>query len=291
MKRYVYLNGKLVDEGKASVSVFDRGLNYGDGLFETIRAYGGVPVFLKEHITRLKSGAKAIGIKPKALLKIEADIKSGAIERLLKKNGLASGSAYVKIIITRGIDRVGHLPPENPALTSIIITKPIDIDLIYKKQEKGIKVVFINGYSPVFAGIKSLNYLPNVLAKAEAQRMGADEGIFTGPDTSIKEGTSSNIFIVSGGKIKTPPLSGKPYSGVLPGVTRNYVIRLCGRLGLEVSEEPVFIKDIKKCSEAFVTSSIIEIAPLLKVDSMKIGDGRPGPVTRTLQREYGRLLK
>lgn len=266
MKTKIYLSGSIVPEGKASVSVFDRGLNYGDGLFETMKAHDGKPAFLKEHLQRLKAGARFLKIPINAL---EADVKDGVIERLLKANRLSKGSACVKIIVTRGVDKSGHAPSKGTTPTLIIITKRIDETYIVRLQKKGVKAILIKGYAPALGGFKTLNYLPCVLAKAEAERRGAFEGIFVGEDGTIKEGSSTNIFIVSKGILKTPPANAQ--SGILPGVTRQAVISIAKKLGLTVKEAPISVKDLFTCDKAFLTNSIIGMVPLVSVDSRRIG--------------------
>lgn len=275
MKTKIYLNGSIVPEGKACVSVFDRGLNYGDGLFETVKAHDGKPAFLKEHLKRLKAGVRFLKIPIKAL---EADIKDGIIERLLKANNLSKGSACVKIIVTRGVDRSGHAPSRDTMPTLIIVTKPLDEAYIHQLQTNGVKAVLIKGYAPALGGFKTLNYLPCVLAKAEAKRRGAFEGIFVGEDDTIKEGSSTNIFIVSKGILKTPPANAA--SGILPGVTRQAVIRTALKLGLTVKETPITTKDLFNCDKAFLTNSILGMVPLVSVNSRRIGGGKAGAVRK-----------
>ncbi len=266
MKTKIYLNGSIVPEDKAHISVFDRGINYGDGLFETMKAYEGRPAFLKEHLQRLRTGARFLNIPLKPL---EADVKDGVIDRLLKANGLSKGIAYLKIIVTRGVDKGGHAPPKKTKPTLIIMAKPLDEDYIARLQKKGVKAVLIKGCAPAFGGFKTLNHLPCVLAKAEAKRRGAFEGIFVGEDGTIKEGSSTNIFIISKGILKTPPVGNT--AGVLPGVTRQAVIRIAKKMGLRVKESPISTKELFKCDAAFLTNSILGMVPLLGVNSRRIG--------------------
>lgn len=278
MKNYVYLNGKIVPEDKACISVFDRGLSYGDGLFETMLASVGSVRFLKEHIERLKKGALAIGIPKGALKILEEDIRGGVIKKLLKINGLSSRAAYLRITVTRGVDKGGHLPSKGLNPTIIIITKPVDIETVSKYRKRGVKAVLIKGCSPALPHVKSLNYLPNVLGRIEAKKRKAVEGIFVNEDSSLLEGTSTNIFLLIKGVLKTPPLS-----RVLPGITRQLVITLAGKNGIRVEETTVYTKDLKNAEEAFLTNSILGIVPLIGVESWIIGDGTPGPATRSLQ--------
>lgn len=280
----VYLNGRIVAASKATVSVFDRGLCYGDGLFETIRAFRGTPEFLCDHLERLESGASAIGLPLKPVKALFKDIREGALERLLKANGLAHGTASIKITITRGESERGVLPPRRSTPTVIMAVWPVDEKVISRRRRLGVRAVMIEGYRPQIPGVKTLNYLPNVLASIEAKKRGALEGIFKGPDNSLLEGTATNLFVVAQGVLMTPPVNENPLlPGVLPGVMRKAVMGLAGRLGIRVMAVRLTEDDLTGCDEAFLTNSIAGVMPLISVDSTDLSGGRPGPMTLRLQ--------
>ena len=292
----VYLNGKFVDAEKAVVSIFDRGLRYGDGLFETMRAYNGRILFFKEHIERLRTSALSIAISKAALDRTLKGIKSN-IEGLFKLNKLTGKDAYVRITLTRGGTlRTTHLPPERPLPTLIIDTEEIDLSAIERLQSKGVTAIGVEGsnYSTVGA-VKSLNYLSNVLGKREAAKAGAYEAIFTCADGRILEGTSTNIFIVKNGIIKTPKSTCLPTGStgaILEGITRGAVIRIAREEKIELQETSLSRKDLLASDEAFITNSIIEIVPLIGFDGKVIGVKskgalpRGGPVTAIIQKRY-----
>lgn len=282
-KNYVCINGSFVPEDRAFISVFDRGLNYGDGVFETIRADRGTVHLLDEHLKRLEKGTKAIGIAQAPLKGFFDAVKNGAIETLLKKNGLSKSAASVRITVTRGVDKSALAPSRGLTPTVIIITRPLDAALISKLQKKGVKAVLLKDYSPAIPGIKSLNFLPNVIGKMEALRKGSAEGIFIGADSTVREGTSANIFLASMGAVKTPAPGVAVSEGVLPGVMRAAVIRLAKKTGLDVKEAALHEDEILVAEEAFLTNSIIGVVPLIMVDSKPVGGGRPGKITRILQ--------
>lgn len=283
MGGYVYMNGTMAPEDEARVSVFDMGFNYGDGLFETMKARGAEVLFLKEHLIRLKEGAGAIGIPPGPLKGLYADIRRGAIRDLLKKNGLGNALSYIKIIVTRG-NGDAPVPGAPVRPTTVIVCKPIDEKTVSRRQKAGVKAVVVKDFRPAIPWVKSLNYLPNILARAEAERKGAYEAIFTGADSSLLEGTSTNLFLVEGGRVKTPPvLSRGAVGGVLPGIMRGKVMELALKEGIRVIESPLYVEDLAKAEEAFLTNSIVDIVPLLSVDSRPVGSGKAGPVTRILQ--------
>lgn len=291
MRSKAYVNGKIVAESKACVSILDRGLNYGDGLFETIRAADGLPLFLSRHLERLEGGASSLGISAASLKPLMTDIRSGAIERLLKSNGLSRGPAYIRVTVTRGIDAGGHLPLKRPQPTTIIRTKPLDERALQRREKRGVGAVLLRGYLPAIPGVKTLNYLPNVLGKNEASRRGADEGIFTYGANRVSEGTSSNIFIVENGILKTPPVEVRGHSGALPGITRGFALELAKATGMKTRQIPITVERLTGCDEAFLTNSISGILPLVSIDCKAVGTGRPGPATRALQELYDRLIR
>lgn len=288
MREYVYMNGKSVPVEKACVSVFDRGLSYGDGLYETMKALDGKPLFLGAHTKRLINGARHLGFSPSMLRPFIEQIKDGAIEALLKKNRLDKGEAYVKVLITRGVDRASHLPTGGIQPTTVIVTKKLEAAALSKLREKGVAAITVDDVSPALPGVKSLNYLASVLARMRAEKAGAFEAIFT-KDGLVLEGSSSNVFMVKNGKLFTPPLAQGPAGGVLAGVTRAEVMRLAKKSSIQLSEGPVTIAALEAADEAFLTNSIMDAVPLVKVNKRPVGDGKPGPVTRAIQSRLGRF--
>ena len=280
MKLKVFINGKILPEDKACVSVFDRGLSYGDGIYETMKARDGQPLFLNEHLKRLRTGGRFLGLT--GIKGFEDMIRGGALQKLLNANGLGRGEAYVKLLVTRGTDKAGHLPAKGISPTLIIIAKPIDTALIRGIQEKGVSAVFVDDVLPALPGVKSLNYLPSVLARMKANRRRAFEAIFV-KDGFVEEGSSSNVFIVKGGKLLTPPLSGTPSEGVLAGVTRAAVMIASKKNGITVRETRLRPKDLYRADEAFITNSIMDAVPLVAIEGKKVGGGRPGMLTRLMQ--------
>jgi D-amino acid aminotransferase len=277
----VYINGRFVPEDKACVSVFDRGLNYGDGIFETMKALDGRLIFLKDHLARLRSGLRAIGFPHNAINAIVKDLSDIALERLLKINGLYMGYAYLKIIVTRGPDRDGHFPLKKPSPTVIVVCKALDAGAISKYNKQGVKITLVEGLRPALPAIKSLNFLPNVLGKLYASKRGSFEAIFA-EKGSLIEGTSTNLFVVKGSVLLTPAAGKAPF-GILPGIMRKNVIR-CARLNnVSIKETNVRVRDIMSSKEAFLTNSILDIVPITHIDSKPIGNGKPGAVTRLVQ--------
>ncbi|MDE2059228.1 MAG: aminotransferase class IV [candidate division NC10 bacterium] len=282
---FVYLNGRYVQAERAKVSAFDRGFSYGDGLFETIRAYTGWIFGLERHLARLKKGADQIGIP------FESNVGEWRklMGELLRRNRLQVTDASLRLTVTRGPDVLGSLlPPDAPLPpTLLLVARPLD-EGIAERQQVGIGAVTVRWGSPFNPlQIKSLDYLYNMLAMAQAKREGAVEALFVEADGCVIEGTTSNVFSVSQGMVVTPPLS----SGLLPGITREVVVELAKREGLIVHEAPVPLGGLLSADEAFLTGSLKEITPLIAVGGSKIGTGSPGPVTRRLQQCYRTAVK
>ena len=203
-KEFVWLNGKIVSAEKALVPIFDRGLNYGDGVFETIKAVEGKPLFLKEHLKRLVQGARTIRMDVRLFEPFIESIGKGAIESLLKKNRLDRGDAYIKLVVTRGSDRGGHLPQKGLSPAALIVTKKTDNSRLSVLREKGVAAITIEGIATAVPGVKSLNYLASVLAKMSADKAGSFEALFTtgGLINSLRYGRLRRLRLTSSG-IKT----------------------------------------------------------------------------------------
>ena len=284
MKGIVCVNNKLVPSDKARISVFDKGLQYGDGVFETMRAYRGKIFLFEEHMERLTNGARILRITPP-----EAKILKKKALRVLKENNLLLSDAYLKIMLTAGN---GRGKPASPRLiragTWIIVSRKLDVKGISLMQKNGVKAVTLRGWVNPFGAIKSLSYLRSVLGKIEAENRGAFEAIFTDFEGYLLEGASTNVFLVKDKILKTPGIgkSSPSNSAILRGVTRDAVIRLAMDKGLRVKETRISVKDFKTCDEAFVTNSIMEITPLKKVDSIKI---KTGHITALLLASYKKL--
>lgn len=283
MEFLVYLDGKFVPENEAKISVFDHGFLYGDGVFEGIRAYNGRVFRLREHLDRLYDSAKAINL--------EIPISKQEFERIiletLRKNNLRD--AYIRPIVTRGVGDLGLDPRKCKKPTIIVITKPWG-KMYGDLYEKGLKAVTVtvrrNSYDALPPNIKSLNYLNNVLAKIEANVKGGDESIFLDKDGFVSEGSGDNIFIVKNGKILTPPTINN-----LRGITREVVIELIQKFAIPFAERNIGLYDLYTADEVFVTGTAAEIAPIVEIDGRKIGEGKPGKITKLLMEEFEKVTQ
>ena len=281
----VYLNGRYVQAERAKVSAFDRGFSYGDGLFETLRAYSGWVFGLDRHLRRLGRGTTQIG------LHFEGDVERWrrVMSRLIRRNGLTNADSSLRLTVTRGVDILGTLlPPEAPSSpTHFLVARPVE-GTIAERQQVGIGVVTIRWGDPFNPfGIKSLGYLYHMLAMLRAKEQGAHEALFVASDGSVVEGATSNIFCVANGVLTTPPED----AGLLPGITREVVIELARKERLEFREAPLPLEELLASDEAFLTGSVKEVMPLIAIDERPIGSGSPGPITRLLQERYRKAVE
>ncbi len=279
----MYIDGKFVPESEAKISVFDHGFLYGDGVFEGIRAYNGKVFKLREHIDRLYDSAKAIALE----IPISKEEFMKIILETLRVNNLRD--AYIRPIVTRGIGDLGLDPRKCSKPTIIVITRPWG-KLYGDLYEKGLKAVTVtirrNPIDSLPPNIKSLNYLNNVLAKIEANVKGGDEAIFLDKNGYVSEGSGDNVFIVKNGLIITPPTINN-----LKGITREVVIEIIERLKLPFKEANISLYDLYTADEVFVTGTAAEIAPIVEIDGRKIGDGKPGRITKILMEEFKKVTE
>ena len=281
----VYLNGQLVDKSKAVVSVFDHGLLYGDGVFEGIRAYNGRVFKLREHLDRLYNSARAL------MLQIPLNKKAleQAVLATLRANHLKD--AYIRLVVTRGEGDLGLDPRKCVKPSIFIITDKI---ALYPQElyEKDLSVITSSVRRNIAEAlnpcIKSLNYLNNVLAKAEAARHNAPEAIMLNREGYVAECTGDNIFVLKENALITPPTS----AGALEGITRNIVMEIAkNKLKLLVKEELFTPYHLYIGDEVFLTGTAAEVIPVTEVDGRLIGDGRPGKITLRLIKEFRELTR
>ena len=280
----VYIDGKYYPKSQAKISVYDHGLLYGDGVFEGIRAYNGVVFKLREHIDRLYRSARVIMLE----IPLTKEEMINAVLETLRKNNLHD--AYIRLIVTRGVGDLGLDPRKCPKPTVIIIT---DVIKLHSKEakERGIRALIVwVKRDPVDATsheVKSLNYMNSILGKIEANVAGFDEAICLDKNGHISEGIAENIFIVKNGKIITPPTS----TGALVGITRNVIMKLAEKLGYKAVEANITPTDLFTADEAFFTGTAAEVVPIVEVNKRKIGDGKPGPITKRLMQEFEKIVR
>lgn len=271
----IWLDGTLVDEAEAKLSVFDHGILYGDGVFEGIRFYKGRIFRLEDHIRRLFDSARAIILE----IPWSAEEIIQFTRETVAANGLTDG--YIRLVVTRGAGGLGLNPYLCPKPSMFIIASTIQL---YPEEhyQNGLSIVTCATRRPAPAAlmpqVKSLNYLNNVMAKVEAIRANALEALMLNEQGNVAECTGDNVFIVKNGEVHTPKIS----DGALDGITRDVIIELCESLGIPVAERTMTRYDIFIADECFLTGTAAEVIPVVELDRRKIGSGQPGPVTKQL---------
>jgi branched-chain amino acid aminotransferase len=282
MSRQIYISGKFVPQEDAKISVYDHGLLYGDGVFEGLRSYRGKVFRLSEHIARLYESARAIWLE----IPMTQEAMCEAVNEAVRVNKIDDG--YVRLVVTRGAGTLG-LDPNRCSNPQVIIIA--DAISLYPKElyEQGLEIVTVSvqRVSPAALSprIKSLNYLNNILAKIEGLQAGCIEALMLNHKGEVAECTGDNVFLVRHGVLYTPPLD----AGILGGITREAVIEVAREAGTEVRETALTKHDVYIADECFLTGTAAEVVPVVKVDSRAIGTGKPGPMTRDLEKRFKKL--
>ena len=275
----IWLDGKLVDEADAKVSVFDHGLLYGDGVFEGIRVYNRKIFEHDAHIRRLYESAKVLRLP---IRMSQSELKQ-AVEETVKANNIDNG--YIRLLITRGVGTLGLNPFVCKNSSIIIIADKIQLypEELYAKGIKVISSTTVRNHPlAIPPQVKSMNYLNNILAKIEALDSDVPEAIMYNHEGYVAEATGDNVFMVRNGIINAPPTE----AGSLEGITRNLVIRLAKQENLEVIEKNLTRFDLYVCDEIFLTGTAAEVIGVVEIDGRTVGQGTPGPLTRLLSEKF-----
>ncbi len=280
----IYLDGQLVDEADAKISVFDHGLLYGDGVFEGIRFYNGRVFKLEEHMDRLYDSARVICLD---IPLSKADLTQALFDTV-RANGERDG--YIRLVVTRGVGDLGINPKLCPKGSVIIISAKIKM---YSEEmyRDGLDIITCatrrTSQAAVPPAVKSLNYLNNIMAKIEAHQAGVAEALMLNDAGYVAECTADNFFLIKGGTLFTPPVS----AGALRGITRGTILDLAEELGIPVKETELTRYDVFVADECFLTGTGAEMVGVVKVDSRVIADGKPGPLTQALLERFRQLTR
>lgn len=282
MEPIVYIDGQYLPKKDAKISVFDHGLLYGDGIFEGIRTYGGRVFKLDRHLERLYQSAGMISLEVPLS---QADFREVILE-VCRRNEVQEG--YIRPIVTRGAGTLGLDPRRTERPTVIVIATTL-APLYEEKAEQGLRLITSkwrrNPPQALNPNIKSLNYLNNILAMLEVIEKGMDEAVMLDMDGFVSEGSADNIFIYDGSTFISPPVDTN-----LPGVTRETAIELISKKGWDFREEKFRMEPLYSAQEVFLTGTAAEIAPVVEVDSRKIGSGKPGERTKELTASFKELV-
>ena len=288
MGAFVNVNGQISSGEQASISIFDHGFLYGEGVYETLRTYNGEPFLFDRHIKRLRESAERLMLdvpfSDEELLKRSADTMRAA--GLGRRNGKVE-EAYIRILLTRGIGELTYDPAATPTPSLVIIVKPLPVPA-QTDFEHGVKVCMVdvirNHPQSVNPIIKSNNLLNNAMCMQQAMRKGGVEGVFRNYRGELSECSQSNLFVVKNGVVRTPALD----AGLLSGITRAFVFEVGRSVGVPVEEASLKDGDLFDADEAFFTSTTKELMPIVQVDDRTIGTGKPGPITQKLLSEFRR---
>lgn len=271
-------NRDLVSRDDASADLEDRGYQFGDGIYEVIRVYDGEPFLLDEHMDRFERSAREISLK----MPCERAELLGRMRGLIAANEIATGTIYVQM--TRGVHpRSQMFPPDSVPAEVTAFARPLDRP--GAEQRNGVSAILTADMRWLRCDIKSLNLLPNVLARQTARKAGCYEAIQHRGE-AVTEGAFSNVFIVAEGVVLTTPASNL----ILSGITRAKLLELCEACGWPVVERTVACQELLGAEEVFITSTVNEVMPVVRVNDQTIGNGEPGPVTRNLQKAFDRAI-
>jgi len=276
MPEIAWINGTIYNLFEARVSFLDRGNLFGDGVYEVVRVYNQKPFALDKHLERLERSLSGIRLQhPLSRIKLQSLILS-----LVEQAGFADAIVYLQI--TRGGGMRQHAFPVNSQATLAVFVAPAASPA--KAQSEGVKIITLPDDRWAHCYIKSINLLPNVLAKQTAKEKGAYEAVFIRDNTLVSEGSSSNVFAVIRGEIITPPADGH----ILAGVTRGLCLEIARKAGYSAREEVVTIEELRQAEEIILTSTTMEIIPVVELDGNPVGRGQPGSVAVRLLEEYKR---
>jgi branched-chain amino acid aminotransferase len=286
---HVWVDGRLLPASGPHLSVFDRGFQLGDGVFETLRAVAGRPVELEGHLERLRASADGLSIP----LPEDLPGRLGpAIEALLSAEGLdGQGTvAAVRVTISRGAPLSRALLPVDGAPPTIVVQAWPSPPLEPGRFDQGIGLIVSSirhdPESPL-ATLKLISRADHVYARLEALRAGADDALFLTPDGYLGEATSANLFLVQGSALRTPSLA----CGILAGTTRSWILAWAPTVGLGAEEALLTARDLHEADEAFLSSSVAGIVPVVRFEGRPVADGRPGPWTRRARAEREAALQ
>ncbi len=281
----VYIDGEYHSKGNAKISVYDHGLLYGDGVFEGIRAYNGIVFHLRDHIERLYEGLRITRIN----VTFSKEEMMDAVVETLRKNNLSD--AYIRLVITRGRGNLGLDPRSSPKPAIIIMTEPMTPGQGKEAREKGKTAIMSSYRRDMVDGtsheLKSLNYIQSVLSKFQAIDAGVDEVVMLDHRGMVSEFHGSNLFIVKQGIVHTPTSA----AGILHGVTRARILKLAEELGFEARERDITPYELITADEVFLTGTMAEVVPIVKIQGVPVGDGKPGPVTREIIKGFLRITQ
>jgi D-alanine transaminase len=279
MPEIAYVNGEFLPLERATVHVEDRGFQFADGVYEVVRTYGGKPFATDKHLARLARSLDSLELKNP----LTAEKWKSIIDEGIKRSGFAEAIVYLQV--TRGCARRHRGMPEGVEPTVVATVRELGAPPA-KIRETGIAVITVPEFRWARCDIKSIALLPSVLAYQAARKAGANDAIFIGDDDTVNEATAGNVFVVTDGRLCTPPKSER----ILPGVTRDKLLEAARKAGIKTAEERITKSELLSAQEIFLSSTTAEVTPVASVDGKQIGNGRPGPVSTRLFDQFVRMF-
>ncbi len=280
MPELAYVNGVFTDLCDAKVAIEDRGYQFGDGVYEVVVSHSGRTFLLKQHLKRLQGSLEAI--------RIAYDLKANPLEPIIaegiKRSGLTDAMVYIQI--TRGVAPRCHTIPERITPTLVMTFKPFP-EVPEELRRRGARIMTMRDTRWAKCYIKAITLLPNVLAKTEAVHRGFDDALFVDEAGRVRACTSANVFLVSDGRIISPPRT----EAVLHGITQAFLFECAAVAGCRVAEQPFDVDALIHSDEVFVSSSLVEVLGVTSIDGHQIADGSVGPMTRRLLDEYRKQIR
>ncbi len=276
----VYFNGRFMPKEEVRLSPDDRGFLFADGVYEVLHSYGGKLFRAEDHLARMARSLREVRI-----VGPDAETLGEIAARLIHVNDLAGGDAVIYIQVTRGAAPRRHAFPE-PDIPPTVYAFAYPVQRSQEKWDNGVKVILVPDIRWTRCDIKSIALLPGVLASQRARDAGADEAVFV-RDGAITEGAHTSFCAVFDGQVVTYPRT----HYILPGITRRVVLELCRDLDIPFREYPILESRMRQADEMMILGTVTEIVPVVQVDNWLVGDGRPGPITRSLQRAYCEMLQ
>ncbi|MCC7007286.1 MAG: aminotransferase class IV [Acidobacteria bacterium] len=280
MDAVVFVNGTIRPAADAVISVFDHGFLYGEGVYETMRTYERAPFLLDRHLARLRRSA--------ALMRLPLPFSDGEIGGDIERTMAERpdwGECYIRVLVTRGVGDLSYDPSVTPTPSVVIIVKPLVLPP-ERSFSDGVAVAVVdvrrNHPQALNPLMKSNNLLNNALAAQDAYARGADEALMLNHAGELAEGSQTNVFVVKDGGVWTPPLS----AGLLPGITREFVLELAAEAGYPGGERTLTPEDVARADELFLTGTTREITPVARVDGTPVASGRPGRITLALLERF-----
>jgi branched-chain amino acid aminotransferase len=285
MTDFANVNGNILPGEEACISVFDRSFLHGDGVYETLRTYGGRPFLLARHLDRMAYSAGRLAIP----LWRGRDLLEAEMNRTLQAAG--NPESLIRIVLSRGEGIQAGDPRACPTPPNLVILVRALVPVPERTYREGTAAVVVDTRRNLPASldprVKSNNLLNSILAALDASRAGAPEGIMLNPAGDVAESSNANVFLTLNGLLVTPCLD----TGILSGITRELVLQLARDHGVPADERRVPRADLGRAQEVFLTSTSRELLPVVRLDGAPVGDGRPGPITRRLHSLYRRITR